>query len=52
LMDKESLSEDQIIEEVMKRRKVKPITIILNLKNKPQFERIGRKQYILRREMA
>jgi predicted DNA-binding protein YlxM (UPF0122 family) len=46
---KESMSEDQIIDEVMKRRKVKAITVILNLKNKPQFERVGRKQYVLKK---
>jgi DNA-directed RNA polymerase delta subunit len=38
-------SQDEIIKEVLKQRHVKKITIILNLKNKPQFERIGREQY-------
>jgi hypothetical protein len=47
LKDHESMSEEKIIEEVLKKRMVKPITIILNLKNKPQFTRIGRKQYSL-----
>ncbi len=48
LKGKESLSEQEIIDEVLKRRKVKPITIILNLKNKKQFVRVGRKQYALK----
>lgn len=48
LSAEESLSEDEIIAEVLKRRKVKSITIILNLKNKPQFVRVGRKQYTLK----
>jgi len=48
LKEKEFLSEDQIIAEVLKRRKVKPITIILNLKNKKYFTRVGRKQYALK----
>jgi len=38
-------SQEDIIKEVLKQRQVKRITIILNLKNKPQFERIGREQY-------
>ena len=49
LKDKESLSESEIIEEVLKRRKVKPITILLNLKNKKQFIRVGRKQYAVKK---
>ena len=40
-----SLSRDRIVEEVLKRRQVKRITILLNLKNKPQFERVGRNMY-------
>lgn len=49
LKDKESLSEDEIISEVLKKRQVKEITIILNLKNKPGFIRVGRKQYALKK---
>ncbi len=49
LKETESLSEEQIIAEVLKKRQVKPITIILNLKNKPQFTRVGRKQYALKK---
>jgi hypothetical protein len=45
---RESMSEEEIIQEVLKVRQVKAITIILNLKNKPQFVRVGRKQYKLK----
>ncbi|HLG26057.1 MAG TPA: sigma factor-like helix-turn-helix DNA-binding protein [Candidatus Gracilibacteria bacterium] len=48
LREHRSLSEERIVSEVLKKRQVKPITIILNLKNKPQFLRIGRKQYALK----
>ncbi|MBD3269909.1 hypothetical protein GF376_00095 [Candidatus Peregrinibacteria bacterium] len=43
------MSQDEIISEVLKQRKVKPITIILSLKNKENFVRVGRKQYALAR---
>ncbi|PJC36948.1 hypothetical protein CO046_03230 [Candidatus Peregrinibacteria bacterium CG_4_9_14_0_2_um_filter_53_11] len=43
-----SLERDAIIAEVLKRRQVKRITIILNLKNKPIFERVGRNVYSLK----
>jgi hypothetical protein len=49
LKGKESLSEEEILAEVSKKRQVKPITVILNLKNKPQFTRVGRKQYALKK---
>lgn len=49
LKNKESMSEEEIISEVLKQRQVKPITIILNLKNKPGFIRVGRKQYALKK---
>jgi Sigma-70, region 4 len=42
-------SQEDIIAEVLKQRAVKKITIILNLKNKPQFERVGREQYKLKK---
>jgi hypothetical protein len=45
----ESMSEEQIINAVLERRQVKRITIILNLKNKSQFIRVGRKQYSLKK---
>ena len=41
-------SEDDIIKAVLEQRQVKPITIILNLKNKSCFTRVGRKQYKLK----
>lgn len=47
LRQKQSMTQDEIIAEVMKQRKVKPITVILSLKNKENFIRIGRKQYAL-----
>jgi hypothetical protein len=47
LKKNKSMSQDEIIDQVLKQRKVKPITIILSLKNKAQFIRIGRKQYSL-----
>ncbi len=43
----QTMSQEEIIKEVLKQRKVKPITIILSLKNKAQFVRVGRKQYSL-----
>jgi hypothetical protein len=42
------MSQDAIIAEVLKQRQVKPITIILNLKGKNTFVRLGRTQYALR----
>jgi len=48
LKDKKPKSQEAIIKEVLKQRQVKRITIILNLKNKPQFERVGREQYKLK----
>lgn len=44
----DSMSEEDIIAGVLQKRKVKPITVILNLKNKSQFTRIGRKRYSLK----
>jgi Sigma-70, region 4 len=49
LKGKESMSQDEIIIEVMKQRKVKSITIVLSLKNKENFVRVGRKQYALKK---
>lgn len=48
LKKKNPLHQDQIIEAVMEQRQVKPITVILNLKNKDRFVRIGRSQYTLK----
>ncbi|PIQ77767.1 hypothetical protein COV82_02760 [Candidatus Peregrinibacteria bacterium CG11_big_fil_rev_8_21_14_0_20_46_8] len=47
LQEKGPLERDQIIAEVLKKRQVKRITILLNLKNKPIFERVGRNAYDL-----
>jgi hypothetical protein len=41
------MSREEIVAAVLKRRQVKKITILLNLKNKPQFERVGRDKYKL-----
>ncbi len=43
-----SMGQQKIVEEVLKERKIKPITVILNLKNKKRFTRIGRQQYALK----
>ncbi len=47
LKDGKAKSQEAIITDVLKQRQVKKITIILNLKNKKQFERVGREQYKL-----
>lgn len=44
---KKPLSREEVVDGVLKRRQVKKITILLNLKNKPQFERVGRDKYKL-----
>lgn len=43
------LPKDQIIERVLARRQVKPSTIVLNLQEKPQFERVGKGVYGLKK---
>ena len=48
LKEKGALDREQIITEVLKKRQVKRITILLNLKNKPIFERVGRDAYGLK----
>lgn len=48
LREKGPLEREQIINEVLKKRQVKRITILLNLKNKPMFERVGRDAYALK----
>jgi len=45
-----SLTRDEIVDKVLEKRKVKRITILLNLKNKPEFERVGRNRYQLNLE--
>ncbi len=47
LKQKGAMHQDDIIAEVLKQRQVKPITIILNLKSKDNFIRVGRFQYAL-----
>ncbi len=42
-----ALSREEIVEKVLEKRKVKKITILLNLKNKSQFIRVGRDKYEL-----
>ncbi|MBI5412767.1 hypothetical protein HZA42_00280 [Candidatus Peregrinibacteria bacterium] len=48
LREKGALEREQIITEVLKKRQVKRITILLNLKNKPMFERVGRDAYAVK----
>lgn len=48
LKEKGPLDREQVILEVLKKRQVKRITILLNLKNKPIFERVGRDAYALK----
>lgn len=43
------LDRDKIVELVLKQRQVKRITILLNLKNKSQFDRVGRNVYGLKK---
>jgi hypothetical protein len=49
LKEKGPLDREQVISEVLKKRQVKRITILLNLKNKPIFERVGRDAYGLKK---
>ncbi|MBI4235549.1 hypothetical protein HY604_04590 [Candidatus Peregrinibacteria bacterium] len=46
--EKKEMSQDEIIEKVLKQRHVKKITIVLALKNDRKFERVGRKRYRLK----
>lgn len=48
----QSLHQEEIIDAVLKMRQVKPITVLLNLKNSPEFIRVGRKQYALAKVKA
>lgn len=45
LADGKPKAQEDIVKAVLHQRKVKKITVLLNLKNKPYFERIGRKMY-------
>lgn len=49
LKEKGPLDREQIITEVLKKRQVKRITILLNLKNKPMFERVGRDMFDIKK---
>ncbi len=49
LTERGPLERDEIVKEVLRRRQVKKITIVLNLKNKPMFERVGRNVYGLKK---
>jgi len=42
-----AMTREEITKEVLKQRMVKTITVYLNLKNKPQFVRVGRNKYEL-----
>lgn len=42
-------SRDQILKEVAKQKKVKKMTILLNLKNPKKFDRVGRDMYALKK---
>ncbi len=48
LSEKEELSQDEIVDLVLKQRQVKKITIVLALKNNNKFTRVGRKRYRLK----
>jgi hypothetical protein len=47
LKEEGALTRNEIVAKVLERRQVKRITILLNLKNKPQFERVGQDKYEL-----
>ncbi|MBD3328411.1 hypothetical protein GF340_03845 [Candidatus Peregrinibacteria bacterium] len=47
LREHRNLNEEEIVQKVLEKRQVKPITVLLNLKSKKDFIRIGRKQYKL-----
>lgn len=49
LKQKGDMSEEDIVNAVLEQREVKKITILLNLKNKTQFIRVGRKRYALKK---
>lgn len=48
LKEKSEMDQEEIINEVLKKRQIKKITIVLALKNSDKFERIGRKRYKLK----
>lgn len=42
---KEPLSRDEIVKQVLKQRKVKETTVLLNLQSRPEFKRVGKGTY-------
>ncbi len=48
LSEQSPLGKDEIVRRVLLKRQVKPTTIILNLQEKPQFERVGKATYRLK----
>ncbi len=49
LAEKGEMDQDEIISQVMKKRQVKTITIVLALKNSKKFTRVGRHRYALKK---
>lgn len=49
LKAKSVMSEDEILKKVLDKRQVKPITVLLALKNCDEFVRVGRKKYQLKK---
>ena len=49
LNKKKELSQEEIVDQVLKQRQVKKITVVLVLKNSGKFERIGRKRYKIKK---
>ncbi len=47
LIDNGELTRDEIVAKVLERRQVKKITILLNLKNKEQFVKVGKDRFRL-----
>lgn len=48
LREESPLTKDEIVRRVLTKRQVKPTTIVLNLQEKPQFERVGKATYKLK----
>ena len=48
LADESPLTKDEIVRRVLLKRQVKPTTIVLNLQEKNQFERVGKATYQLK----
>ncbi len=49
LKEKGEMNLEEIIDEVLKKRQIKRITVLLALKNSEKFERVGRKRYALKK---